>query len=339
MRRIKYAVATLAAAMMTAGLTSCGDDSESTASEGNDKVTIGIQPFPVVANPVWAAQVKDYFADQDLDVEVKVFDNGTQQNQALVGGSVDAVLGGAGAINIAVRGDGVLVMPTFIAMTSIPLVGGTSSVQSAADLDGKKVAVPLGSDAEVLIYLASQEAGVDYDSIDKVNMTFADTANALQSNSVDAAVLSVSQAAAVQRAMPDSSVVAQFEDFLPDYADIGGLIFSNRFLDERPDVATRFLAAIAQGYEAAHTDDALSQQIYEDEYAETLSQDDYETLLETSDYPSLDEIQSDIDSGQLADWISNTSEVFVTLGVLEDTGNPDEFIGADQFKSAVDLIG
>ena len=193
------------------------------------KVRVGYIHVELVDVPLFHGMSKDYFRDRGIDLELVKFDNGTQINQALAGGRLDAALAGAGVIqNFAVQGHGVVFAFSYIDQNELygnPALG----VKSVRDLAGKQVAFPLGTTAHVLVNWALEDAGMDASSIKQVNTSYGSTAAALISGAVPAAVTFGAYSRVVNREKPDFLKLIDLRKLMPARVIFGGFVATNEF--------------------------------------------------------------------------------------------------------------
>ena len=137
------------------------------------------------------AQSKGYFKAEGLDVELKTVDTGPATTAAIVSGAAQFSQSNYATL-ISARSQGIPVVfaaeatrnaPGFSVVAVLP----DSPIQKPADLAGKRVATSvIGGIGPVMISGDLKALGVDYKSINWVQMPFPDMGAALQRKQVDA---------------------------------------------------------------------------------------------------------------------------------------------------------
>lgn len=162
-----------------------------TAASSNAKKTVNFVNTASIVQPGSVAETNGFFSQAGLNVEFKTLATGTEGISAMLGGSADFVLGGDTRL-VAAADKGLPVVAVGLAVTGYPsyLVVPASDTQtkSIADLQGKKIAVEVGSSQHAGFIRYLQALGLSPDSFKFVNLKNAAQPAALASNSVDAAV-------------------------------------------------------------------------------------------------------------------------------------------------------
>lgn len=161
------------------------------------KVRIGFIPVMIYA-PIFVGVERGYFAQEGISLELTSLNGGSDAVVQLAAGNFDAGIGGAGAglFNAANRG----VKFTIVApmhseqppLTS-PLVISpkrANEFKTVADLKGKKVSInATGAATEYWLAQALQKGGLSMSDIQLTTVRFQDVPAALESGSLDAAIL------------------------------------------------------------------------------------------------------------------------------------------------------
>ena len=219
--------------------------------------TVLLALTPSLANtPLYVAQARGYFTAEGIVDDSSNFRGGNDVVSALATGQVDANLGAisAGFFNAANRGLDMRVVASLginPEVCATPLVvrkdlveNGT--IRSGADLKGRMVAVNTpGGPVEYFLSVILERHGMTLKDVDEVTLGFPEMLAALSNKGVSAALISA----------PFSTYALQKGDgvVLPSEAKVGAgemstaVLFSGRFLRERPAVAERFLRAMIRG--------------------------------------------------------------------------------------------
>jgi NitT/TauT family transport system substrate-binding protein len=189
-----------------------------------------------------------YFKDAGLDVEISLMQSGPVIAPAVIGGTLDV-----GAANIAsiaaARERGLLLKffaPASIAtpttLTDPVMVKKDSPIKSAADLNGKTVAiVAMKTMQDAAFRLWVDKHGGDAKSVKLIEVPFPEMVGALDTGRVDAAIPSepfTSQGLAANRLL--GSVYAS----MPSTILVFGFFATDTWLNAHADEAIKFAAAI-----------------------------------------------------------------------------------------------
>jgi ABC-type nitrate/sulfonate/bicarbonate transport system substrate-binding protein len=257
-------IAALGAALLLAGtgLTGCATGSSASA-KGND--TIRYQGYQGSVNlPELAAALGDL--DGVKLKYVGTVQGGPQSIQALVSNQVDYGAAFNGAIaQIASTGAPITSVISYYGskgdVNSSLLVKQDSTISSAKDLIGKKVAVnTLGANAEAVLDTYLTKGGLSSAEIKKVTLVPLPGINeeaALREGKVDAAYLfGALKDSALSRPGLRSLVVDT--DLVGPYNG-GSIVMTDRFIKQNPDLTKRFVGGLAKAlvYTETHTADEV----------------------------------------------------------------------------------
>ncbi len=139
----------------------------------------------VIKNKGWA---EDVFKDQDIEVTWTLSQGSNKALEFLNSNSVD--FGStAGSAALLAKANGNPIQGIYLASkpewTALVTTKG-SEIADPADLKGKKVAATVGTDPYIFLQRTLQEAGLDEQDVEIVNLQHADGASALLSGDVDA---------------------------------------------------------------------------------------------------------------------------------------------------------
>lgn len=181
-------------------LTGCGKKSSNVTTDSSTGVTvkevrIATQPSPFAAS-IFVAKEKGYLEDELSQYGVKItytsFAAGPLMNEAFAAGQQD--IGIAGDVPLLLAKASGQDRITFAKASSgektqAVVVKPYSTITSATDLKGKKVAVVKGSYAHHLLDLVLKGAGLTLKDIELVNLPVADIRNAVAQGQVNAGVI------------------------------------------------------------------------------------------------------------------------------------------------------
>lgn len=293
----------------------------------NVKIRLGVLHTELIDTPVLHGIAKGYFKDRGIDLELFRFDNGTQVNQALAGGSIDAAVAGAATVQqFAVQGHGVIVAPAYLDDNSL-YANPASGVKSVSDLAGKKVAFPLGTTANVLVIWALQDAGVPYTAIEPVNAGYGNTAAALISGAVPAAVVAGPHERLLTRERPDIVKISDLKRMLPNRVVFGAVVASNEFHKRSREQIVNLVAAYIRSYEEIWRDEPMRRKVYDQAYAKNESYDDFKSNLASQQKPPTpEEWLKFIDDGSVAKWAVDVAKALQSVGTLKTIADPKQFL-------------
>jgi NitT/TauT family transport system substrate-binding protein len=245
--------------LMLAALASMLAAAFSGVAQAADKVTVGTGGSASDA-PFYIAQDKGFFKDEGLDVDLIVLDSGAKVIAPLGTGELDV---GSGALSVGfwnalVRGvkfrivadrghaePGYLYQTVFMRKDLID----SGQFKSLKDLKGKSMGFAAqGVTSLSLLNEAAKFAGIKYEDVTPVYLSFPQQIAALQNKGLDGTFLIEPQATAAVNA----GYGVRFMDtneFYP-YQQISVIFYSDKFARERKDVADKFMRAWLRGVRA-----------------------------------------------------------------------------------------
>jgi NitT/TauT family transport system substrate-binding protein len=176
-------------------LSACGgSDDTSTGSDGTTKVTVGVIPIVDVA-PLYLGVKQGFFKAEGLDLDLQTAQGGAAIVPAVMSGQYQFGFSNATSLLLgASKGLDLEVVAAGNATTGVEgkdfgavIVKGDSTIKSAADLAGKKVAVnTLNNINTTTVNEAVRQAGGDPSGIQYVELPFPDIVSAVAKGDVDA---------------------------------------------------------------------------------------------------------------------------------------------------------
>jgi len=219
-----------------------------------EKVTVAYVPIMKFA-AVYVAKEGGYFEKQGLDVELISVKSGTEAIAFLGEGTVDvggiAIVvslwnGWASDLDLRIIAPGALEpfenSPTIFLVRKDLVDDG--SVKTVADLKGKTVAVAggPGSGGEYLAAKALERGGLSIFDVSLQNIGNADIPAAFENKSIDAGLLGSPYA---EQIIESGFAVALEKDLTPGLMTVA-FVGSDRFINERTEVAQRFVLALME---------------------------------------------------------------------------------------------
>ena len=252
------AIGALGLALALTGCASGSVDGSTPASAGETasgltRVTYGLFPSSTVA-ALRVAIDKGYFEKQGIDLELVVgAGSSAAQLPALASGELDFMLASpVTALTAAAQGLDVRIVegvtqndPKVVEDSTAVVVGASSGIRSARDLEGKKVSVnALGSIGEIGIREAVAKDGGDPNRVTFVQLSFPEVAAQLEAGQIDAGMAG---SPFLQQVVGKGGRVVS--DFIHD-TGLGTnelvTIAGGSLVDKDADLVKRFHAAMAE---------------------------------------------------------------------------------------------
>lgn len=265
-RRATTAVAGLAVVALAA--TGCGGDAADTADpvaggggegETAETTTIQIGTLPIAnAAAMYLGMQEGFFEEEGLEVEPTVVQGGNEIITGMVSGDYDFGFVGYISAGIAAARDvPVCVVTASDATGTTPeddwqvlVASGDSPIDGPEDLAGATVGVnALGGVAEVMLKAALDQAGVDWRTIELIEVPFPEVPAAVAAGRIDAGytaepfVTTVLDQGGKVAFAPQSAIA-------PEYPN-GAYATSQQFFQESSDVVERFESAMTTSLEYA----------------------------------------------------------------------------------------
>ncbi|OMQ16770.1 hypothetical protein A7K94_0200340 [Modestobacter sp. VKM Ac-2676] len=254
-RRATSAVAGLAVVALAA--TGCGGDSTDTdtgggEADGGGTTTLQIGTLPIAnAAAMYLGMEEGFFADENLEIEPTVLQTGNDIITGLVSGDFD--FGFVGYISAGVanaRGVPICVATASDATGTSPeddwqvlVASGDTPIDGPEDLAGKTISVNgLGGVAEVMLKAALDDAGVDWTTVNLIEVPFPEVPAAVEAGRIDAGYTSEPFVTTVldqggKVAFAPQSAIA------PEYPN-GSYAANEQFVQENQELVERFESAM-----------------------------------------------------------------------------------------------
>ncbi|MEX0405879.1 ABC transporter substrate-binding protein [Aquibium sp. LZ166] len=217
----------------------------------------------------YVAEGRGIFDKYGLDVEFERVKSGTEAIAFLDQGSVD--VGGIAIVSslwsawdrgldIRIIAPGAL-DPMENGPTKLLVrkdLADSGAVKTIADLKGKRIGAAggPGSGGEYFVAKALEQADLTIRDVELMNIGNADMPAAIDGKSIDAALLSSPFS---DQAIASGNAVVLAQDITPGLMTIA-FVGSGKFINERPDVAERFVLALAEAARMMQGDDYLAQE-------------------------------------------------------------------------------
>ncbi|MBK3641136.1 ABC transporter substrate-binding protein [Streptomyces sp. MBT33] len=265
MRRL---LAGLSAGAFLLAATACGSSGggssgKGTSSGGTTTVKVGLIPIVDVA-PLYLGQKKGFYEKQGLKLSLTLASGGAAIVPAVASGQDQFGFSNVFSLMLAqTNGVALKAISNGVASTGLQgrdfgatLVKKDSSIKTAKDLEGKKVAVnTLKNIVELSVRESVQKAGGDPDKVKFVEIPFDQMAAALDKGQVDAA-MAVEPALTTIKDQGGREIASSLVDVAPDLT-VAMYFTSQQYAKQNPDVVNRFRTATAQSlaYADSHPDE------------------------------------------------------------------------------------
>lgn len=258
---MKKILALFFALVLMMSVTGCGNTNKETDENREEltKITFVLDWTPNTNHTgLYVAQEKGYFADAGLSVEIV---------QPPEGGAEVLVASGKAQFGVsfqdslapALVGDNALPVSAVAALIQHNTSGIISrkgeGMETPKGMEGKKYATWEGPIELETIRKVVEADGGDYSKVELIPSTVTDEVSALKTKSVDAIWIFYGWAGVKTELAgidTDYFAFADIDPVLDYYTPV--VISSNTFLEENPETAKAFLAALAKGYEDAIAD-------------------------------------------------------------------------------------
>lgn len=230
---------------------------DGSSGESQTRVRLALPKNPVFYLPAYLARELGYFVEEGLNVEIQDLPGGSKNVQAMLGGSADII----GAVYehtlwLAAEGRATRCFALFINRPGLMLVvapPARSSVKTIADLRGRNVGVATpGSQSHFFVNYLLERNGVPSAAISAVGIGMGAAAvAAIERGKIDAAAITGSAIAVLQRRHPDLSILANGctaegvkELFGLDSYPTHGLLAPDAWLKQNPETARKLVKAV-----------------------------------------------------------------------------------------------
>ena len=226
------------------------------------KVRFSVSAASIAEVPFRIANIKGFYRDEGLDVEV-ILIRGAVGMQALLGGSVDYTSASGSTIAAAVRGIPVKLVFIASAKPQFDLIA-QPQIRSVADLKGKQVGISSrGGAVDLLTQLMIQKNGLvpNKDVVSLVVGGQEDTVLALRAGRIAAALLTPPRPLILQR--EGFHRIGYSGDYMPTYPS-GGIGVTDEKIKTNPGAVLAFVKGSVRGLQFARQNRAEAKKIVTD---------------------------------------------------------------------------
>ncbi|MGG2108401.1 MULTISPECIES: ABC transporter substrate-binding protein [Lysinibacillus] len=233
-------------------LSACGKSEENSSSNTvDDKKIIKIGYLPIThAAPLYMQTDKEY---EGYAIELVKFGSWPELMDALNTGKID---GASVLIQLAMKAkeQGIDLKAVALGHRDGNVVVVAPNVQKVEDLKGKSFAIPNKySTHNILLYRMLQDAGINYQDVDVVELPPAEMPAALAEGRIAGYVVA-EPFGAISVSLEKGKVLFQSEDIWPNSIDCG-LVLRNAFIEKHKDIANQFVKDYAAAGELMNAND------------------------------------------------------------------------------------
>ncbi|OSP23600.1 nitrate ABC transporter substrate-binding protein [Streptomyces sp. 13-12-16] len=264
-RRLLIGLTALSVLTAATACGSSGSDEPDRAgsSGGTTDVTVGLIPIVDVA-PLYLGRKKGFFSERGLKLDFSSAQGGAAIVPGVASGQFEFGFSNMTSLMIA-RSNGVPVKAVANGIASTGVVGedfealtvrGDSPVESAKDLEGRKVAInTLKNINETAVRASVRKAGGDPDKVELVELAFDQMPAALDAGRIDAAMV-VEPALATVKSQGGREIASPMIDIAPKLT-VAMYFTSTEYARENPEVVKKFQEATAESlaYADSHPDE------------------------------------------------------------------------------------
>lgn len=282
-KRIITGIITASVLIASLALAGCGSagtastDSGQQSKDGKKVVNIAIMNS-VAFLPMYLAKdqgwVEEALKPYNVEVHWTEFTAGPPMNESFAAGQQDIGTIGDAVISAVANGqDNKLIAITHGAPSYAIVVPADSSIQSVADLKGKKIGVAIGTSAHNLVEKALAKANLTTNDVELVNVPYSDSESVLNNKNVDA--VATWEPLVTQLETKGNKIITSGADV--GFKGTTELEVTSKFLKDNPDITKVILA---QYYRAAREYEA-----HPEKYADQLAKDfslDKDSLIKSA---------------------------------------------------------
>ncbi len=220
-------------------------------------VHYGYSSAGAVNAPNYIGEAYGYFAEQGISIDFIAFPSASEVIPAITRGDVEAAAVGinpatlnalAGNFGIKIVADTATQFPGFPLNVMVVTKEMSGTIKGPADLKGHKIALTppgMGTASGLLLSKYLAQVNLTPTDVDIVPLTFQDQVAALTNRSVDAALMAEPFATQVVKNGIASQLMTT-DTVLPGH-QVTGMVYTDRFITNRRDVAVGFMTAYLKG--------------------------------------------------------------------------------------------
>lgn len=193
------------------------------------------------------AKANGYFDEQGLNVEILGFTSGRAALEAVIGGGANIATTAEAPTTAAAMSN---IPIAFLARTQYSdlktLTAVDSDINTASDLEGKRIGYTAGTGGEVYSLRLLESAGLTRDDVTMINLRPQEMAPAMSSGSIDAFNSWEPHVANAERALGER---VSLIDTRGVYAETFNIVTTVQYMEQNADVLERFMVALLEAEE------------------------------------------------------------------------------------------
>ncbi|MCD8159355.1 MAG: ABC transporter substrate-binding protein [Clostridiales bacterium] len=253
---------------MSTVLTGCGGSADTTADTGSSETTeteenssseltkvVALGEFdPLISGQQIIAKEKGFFEEEGLDVDLQLLTDPSVSTTMIASGEAQFYsVSNYQAINLVDKGTEVCLLAPVVnaGNTQVVVAGPNLEITSAKDLEGKKMGYTDGAGVIVAVINMCEDLGVDYDSIQLVNLQASDMLASLESGQIDFFAAWEPWGIKAEEEADGTVLFTGTKSYLPENTgDVDWLNFmvaidaSKNFVEENPETAQAYVSAM-----------------------------------------------------------------------------------------------
>ncbi|MCX4641718.1 MULTISPECIES: aliphatic sulfonate ABC transporter substrate-binding protein [unclassified Streptomyces] len=313
------AVALPVAFMLSLTVSACSGS----ASEDNSTVRFGYIGDYNGASLLAIAEKQGLWKKAGLTAQVKSFNNGPVQIQALSAGDLDYGYIGPGAMWLPASGKAkVIAIDT---LTYADRVIGQPGMTSMKDLKGKRVGVPEGTSGDMVLNIALEKAGMTAKDIDKVNMDPSTIVSAFSSGKIDGAGFFYPAIDTIKKKVPGTEEIASTKDTGDAFPT--AFVAGNKVPEAKNSKVIKVLQQ-ANDWRKQHPEETLTltAKMLQVTEAQAKADASHVETLSTKD------LAAKTKSGEVNQWLKKLGDFFVRNKQLDHNPDPAEYYTGDLYR-------
>ncbi|MFH8487233.1 aliphatic sulfonate ABC transporter substrate-binding protein [Streptomyces longisporoflavus] len=317
----RSAVALPAAFLLALSAGACSD----TASEDNNTVRFGYIGDYNGASLLAIAEKRGLWKKAGLTAQVKSFNNGPVQVQALSAGNLDYGYIGPGAMWLPASGKAKVIAVN--TLTYADRVIGRPGMKSMKELKGKRVGVPEGTSGDMVLNIALAKAGMTTEDIEKVNMDPSTIVSAFSSGKVDGAGFFYPAIDTIRKKVPGLEELASTKDTGDSFPT--AFVAGNKVPEGKNTKVIKVLQQ-ANDWRKQHPEETITLT------AEMLDVTEAQAKADASHVETLStkDLAAKTESGEVDKWLKSLGDFFVRNKQLDENPDPGEYYTGDLYTKA-----
>lgn len=309
--------------------TSNAPNAEPTEAPKPDKLRIAYHPNMGGSSAIITGIKKDFFKEQNLEIELVKFTSGPTEVAAMISGDIDLGYVGHGAHFLAVEGKVKIISLDVLSKAEELMVRADSGIAGVKDLKGKTIATQLGTSGEIVLDLALKKEGMTRDEIKLINMDMAGAVSAFIADKVDGVIVWAPYSTEIKKEVGKDNilVLANSASFSEEFVFPSSWIVTPDYLSKNEDKVVRFLKGLhkAMDYRSEHLDEVV-------QYVAELNATPIESVqeeVESGVWLTGSEVRELFADGTANKWYEQQQELFLSSGKLEKSAPVESYVTFD----------